>query len=347
LITFFGSSVGFLLILGSKLDPHVSRVCALVEKSGDTQVVVLDHKSDCRAAFSVARDGGFDLEIDGVKVPSNAVVWARTKFIEGSILYPEGDAAHTRYVVGEWKALHELIAMVFDGRVVNSLDSRRRMSKPFQQMIASSAGFLVPTTLIGTDKNRIDTFLNDLNSDAVLKSLSKSSYQGEAGGTLVTRQVATLRVNAQEVQSSAESSFSACPHFFQEELSKRYELRVVVIGEKTWAFRINSQDFQSSKLDWRMGYGLVSFSNVELEPKCNEAIKRFMSGMGYVFGSIDLIVDDNNEIWFLECNQDGAWAWLDDQLGGALARDFASELRFLAKTTGSILFKRTPECLAA
>jgi len=36
-----------------------------------------------------------------------------------------------------------------------------------------------------------------------------------------------------------------------------------------------------------------------------------------------LILDTEQQVWFLECNQDGAWGWLDDIAEGAITRAFA------------------------
>ena len=72
---------------------------------------------------------------------------------------------------------------------------------------------------------------------------------------------------------------------------------------------------------------LVPFSRCAIEPAIKEKIKRFMQLMGLFCGSLDLIADVGGRIWFLECNQDGAWGWLDDIAGGAVTEAFANEFR--------------------
>ena len=40
-------------------------------------------------------------------------------------------------------------------------------------------------------------------------------------------------------------------------------------------------------------------------------------------GSFDMIVDKQGNHWFLECNQNGAWGWLDDIVKGRITEAFA------------------------
>lgn len=48
-----------------------------------------------------------------------------------------------------------------------------------------------------------------------------------------------------------------------------------------------------------------------------------MLALGLFSGSFDLIVDRDGQYWFLECNQDGQWSWLDVVVDGAIADAFA------------------------
>ncbi|HEX3129049.1 MAG TPA: hypothetical protein VH394_17075, partial [Thermoanaerobaculia bacterium] len=78
-----------------------------------------------------------------------------------------------------------------------------------------------------------------------------------------------------------------------------------------------------SSLDWRKGIEVAGFTPVSLDEGTVVKIRAFMARMGLFIGSLDLIVDPEQQVWFLECNQDGAWGWLDDIAEGAVTRAFA------------------------
>lgn len=137
----------------------------------------------------------------------------------------------------------------------------------------------------------------------------------------------TMRVSIDDVVNAEVEQFSICPHFFQSEIDKAYELRVVVVGGKILAFRIDSQQHRLTELDWRKGMEFVPFIYCEIDVDLQEKITSFMSLKGLFFGSLDLIIDVAGNAWFLECNQDGAWGWLDDIAEGAVTNAFADAFK--------------------
>ena len=68
--------------------------------------------------------------------------------------------------------------------------------------------------------------------------------------------------------------------------------------------------------------------------------------MGLFSGSIDLIVDVDDRVWCLECNQDGAWGWVDDIVDGAVGRAFADA--FEARLLNAVALRDVEEmCVSA
>lgn len=316
----------FILVLGSMQDPHVERVVSILEADEGTETVVLDFKKISSVSIRVNVLGEAEFMIDGSKVPSHALVWDRTKIYLGTGLYPAGDERSSAYAAMEWRALHNLFCGFFEGQVVNSLASRRMMLKPFQQMRAAEVGFSVPDSLISNEKSRVVEFENRSPRGLILKSLSGGKIKPGAERSEMPYSIMTMRIEASDITTSTDAEFALCPHFFQFEIDKEFELRVVVAGEFIRAFKINSQEFQSSSLDWRNGIEVLKFEPFDIGKTTEKKIHAFMKKMGFVFGSIDLIVDNAGTTWFLECNQDGQWAWLDDVVKGELAKAFASEL---------------------
>lgn len=146
-------------------------------------------------------------------------------------------------------------------------------------------------------------------------------------GNSVPFNIMTMRVAREALAAAAAGEISCCPHFFQQEIRKDHELRVVMIDGDAHAFRIDSQALRSAEVDWRKGVHLLQYHPTELPEAITAKLRYFMKQMGFFSGSIDLVVDRQGDYWFLECNQDGAWGWLDELSEGRLCRAFVEAFR--------------------
>ena len=64
-------------------------------------------------------------------------------------------------------------------------------------------------------------------------------------------------------------------------------------------------------LTYTMSINSHAWPQCELSHEEECAIKGFMNETGYRFGRFDFIRKDG-ELWFLELNSNGQWAWLDE-----------------------------------
>lgn len=311
-----------LVILGSRQDPHVARVADEVERRGDTLVAVVDYLSDMRFMMGMASDGNIAALFNGIPLPANRLVWNRAKILAGTGLYTKGDEVTSGYSAQEWRALYTLLGGMNRKRLVNSLESKVCLIKPYQQIIAAGVGFLVPQTLVTNDKRAVLDFLGTAEHGLILKSLSGGKVKPAGEGESIPYNVMTMRVSSDDISHAHADELAFCPHFFQHEIQKSHEFRVVVVDREVMAFKIYSQAYKSSELDWRRGAELIKFEKAELGAETMEMIHAFMCEMGLFTGSIDLVVDRGGKTWFLECNQDGAWGWLDDIVNGDISRAF-------------------------
>ena len=313
-----------LLILGTRTDPHVDRVATELDRRGRVRVFVLDYQDDTRFALEGDVAGELRFWIDGVELPERCLVWDRTKIIPGTGLYLQGDPTSSGYAAREWRALYKLLCGLHRGSVVNSLESRACMIKPYQQRVAARAGFRVPPTLISNDKASVLAFQGQNSDRLIMKSVSAGKVKPATdGGENIPFNVMTMRVEPADLDAATEEELAYCPHFFQREIGKSHELRVVVVAGQMLAFRIDSQGHELTAVDWRKGLHMAGFAPIALEDVVESRIRTFMTEMGLFTGSLDLIVDREGQEWFLECNQDGAWGWLDDLVEGAVTRMFA------------------------
>jgi hypothetical protein len=312
-----------LLILGTRTDAHVERVARELERRGSGRVFVLDYHDDTRFALEQDAAGRVVLQVNGTRLPEHYMVWDRTKILPGTELYIRGDETSAGYAAQEWRAFYQLLCGLNRGHVVNSLESRSCMIKPYQQAIAAGVGFRVPPTLISNDKTSAQTFQRRNEDRVIMKSVSAGKVRTAGDGENIPFNVMTMRVPPEDLEAATPEEIACCPHFFQREIPKAHELRVVVVGDRVLAFRIDSQDHELTALDWRKGMEVAGFTATSLDDTTVGLIRAFMKRTGLFTGSLDLIVDPDQNVWFLECNQDGAWGWLDNIAEGAITSAFA------------------------
>lgn len=102
------------------------------------------------------------------------------------------------------------------------------------------------------------------------------------------------------------------PWFLQKRIDGEEEVTVVYIDGQTYAANAPRDSFDGE--DSRMS-GFIkpgAWPRCELSPAEERAIKGFMDETGYRFGRFDFIRKDG-ELWFLELNPNGQWAWLDEK----------------------------------
>lgn len=331
-----------LVILGTRKDAHVARVAADMEARGEFRVHVVDYLSDSRISVYVDAAGAARIRINEYWLPRDFVVWDRTKLMPGSPVYIRGDdETHANFAAREWRAFYLLLNGMGGDRSINPLTAKKCLVKPYQQMVAASVGFKVPNTLVTNDRASALEFQHSNADGLIVKAISDGLVQPTRGPNQKPFVIMTMRVEADDLLAADEADIAYSPHFFQAEIRKQHELRIVVVGEFIHAFRIDSQVRKSTSIDWRKGVDLnsgtykVGFLPCELEPALMTMIRSFMGRMNLFTGSLDVMVDEQGTSWFLECNQDGAWAWLDTIVDGRIARDFATAFSDRLRTLAS------------
>ncbi len=102
------------------------------------------------------------------------------------------------------------------------------------------------------------------------------------------------------------------PWFVQERIEGEEEVTVVYIDGKTYAANASRDSFDSEDSRKALFVNPISWPRCELSPRDERAIKGFMDETGYRFGRFDFI-RKGGELWFLELNPNGQWAWLDEK----------------------------------
>ena len=102
------------------------------------------------------------------------------------------------------------------------------------------------------------------------------------------------------------------PWFVQERIEGEEEVTVVYVDGKTYAASAPRESFGGEDSRKSLLEHPVAWPRCELTPEEERAIRGFMDETGYRFGRFDFIRKDG-ELWFLELNPNGQWAWLDEK----------------------------------
>ncbi|MCA1648057.1 MAG: hypothetical protein LC797_22200 [Chloroflexi bacterium] len=194
---------------------------------------------------------------------------------------------------------------------------RQAEIKALQLAQASKAGLKTPNTLISNDPTWAASFLDRLgDTECAIKPLvAVRANDGHADRLPLT----TTLPRGHGLESVA-----LAPTIFQPYVEKAYELRCVVIGEKIFCARLNSQDQELTRHDWRAGD--LQQEIFALPEHVEGSIHRLMSSFEINFASLDLILTPDGEFVFLDLNPNGQWLWLELELGLPLVASMADLL---------------------
>jgi hypothetical protein len=116
-----------------------------------------------------------------------------------------------------------------------------------------------------------------------------------------------------------------CP-YFQEWITKAYEVRLTVVGEKFFAVEIHAGS-EAGRLDWRSDYANLRYSKTRVPQLVKEKVIEFMRFFEIVFGAFDFVVTPTGEWRFLEVNPNGQWSWLEHHAKVGISQAIADLLQ--------------------
>jgi hypothetical protein len=200
-------------------------------------------------------------------------------------------------------------------------DLNRAKDKVIQQIWARESGFKIPRQIITTCPK---SFTNYFHKTREL--ISKSVDSIEAIRDEENNKDYNLYANtiSPELRESIESGVVQINiSYFQEKIIRKYELRVIAFGKWVFPFKIENSTYD---VDWRR----VDPDTIDFELVSNEGLqalcRSYLVKASLSFGAFDLIVDKNDEVYFIECNPNGQFLFCDIQEKTDLLNSFVCYL---------------------
>lgn len=176
------------------------------------------------------------------------------------------------------------------------------VDKLSQLKLAKKVGMLIPHTIVTSSKQTLMKFY-DKHKCLITKPLGEIVSFNDSSGNYLTY---TSQIDENNIQNYKDYFF---PSIIQRKINKKYEIRTFFIGDKLFSMAIFSQSNHQTAIDFRK-YDYVKPNRnipVLLDEAMTNKIVKFMKMINLKTGSIDFIVSENDEVFFLEVNPVGQY----------------------------------------
>lgn len=193
--------------------------------------------------------------------------------------------------------------------------------KPLQLSRLRRAGLTTPPTLITNKAAALRDFAARYG-DLVVKPLAEPVvWEGGGESVVYTRRMAPADLDCLDgVESTA--------HLFQQWQEKKYEGRVIAVGDQLFAVAIHA-DSDQAYVDWRADYDSLRYEVIDVPDHIRAGIFRYLDIAGLASSVFDFVIRPGSAQgdWIaLEANAAGAWGWLAEECGLPIAAAFADTL---------------------
>lgn len=215
--------------------------------------------------------------------------------------------------------------------IIRQLEQKRHLGNYFNRnpnklqhlQLAKESGLAIPKTLVASNKNSLIAFQKQAES-LISKSIKDCFIATHESIYYYNH---TERVTEDALIDMPDTFF---PSLVQEELPKKYELRVVFVREKLYSMAIFSQLDKQTSVDWR-NYNHQSPNRTvpyQLPNTVAKAIKQFIRASGLNMGAIDMVVTPDGQHVFLECNPNGQISMVSEHCNYSIEKDIATYLAY-------------------
>ena len=182
-------------------------------------------------------------------------------------------------------------------------NSEIKFNKLISLKKAKEVGLKIPDSEIDSKKEDLINFFNLHNNDCISKGVQDIlSFTINNKGYHYT----TSKIEREDIQEMGTTFF---PSLLQENIEKKYELRIFYLKGSFYPMAIFSQNDEQTKIDFRNYNNEKPNRNVPfiLPKKIEKKLETFMQSMELDTGSIDMIVTPEDRYIFLEVNPKGQY----------------------------------------
>jgi hypothetical protein len=239
-------------------------------------------------------------------------VWVR-RLGRPELRGPLADAAITRYAENEWKVVLDTIYEVVPARwfPARPYDMWRADMKLTQLRLAREMGFRIPDTLLTSNADDVFAFY-EKHGGRIISKLPSATLLEQRDQPLVRFTHRVLRSDLGYLASSLHHA----PCLFQEQIPKRTELRITVVGDRVFSAAIETTRNRQCLVDARrLDIEHTPHEVHPLDPDVQQRLVAIVRRANLHYATIDVIVTPEGELVFLELNPGGQYLWIERLTG--------------------------------
>ena len=298
-----------IFILAPETDTHAALIEWGLTKAGYEVVrwEGLGWQPERQAALSVMTEDGIYLA--GRKIRPQDTVWVRRP--QPAMQHPAISATERKFAGDEYRKFQSsvLLGMEWTGAFcVNKWSAAVLIeNKAVQLLLARQCGLLIPSTMMTNASNFVSNLFDAVPEGIVHKAFLPHTWVDGAANMGYHCETTPMDRSF----AYPDEIFAYAPGIYQQEIKKRYDVRITMVGGTFHAFAVVSA---KNMLDWRLHalQSEVSVARLTLPLAVERGLREFADRAGIVFGCFDMSVDHDNQWWFLEVNQAGQFLWIDD-----------------------------------
>jgi hypothetical protein len=296
------------LILTSKDDAHVDFFIDQSHRDGLDDCLRINTEDFIDNIRTTVTLNGFKISAldSGRACDSNTVsgVWYRRPL--AAKMPPYAAEGYDEFASSEcWEVIYGIYASC---RKLTCLPGPRFAGRPAskirQMLLASELGLNIPDFCVSNVYSDIIDFVDQF-PELVLKTLRWPSFNSSDG----CYPLYSVLVEKGDMVGDADGYSNGLPKFLQKRIVKKYDVRVVVIGDCVSAVAMEST---SDLIDIRrVPHASVGFREVDLPEAVKKPFLKLLEKDELNYSSADFVVDNDDTWWFLENNPNGQFYWIE------------------------------------
>lgn len=224
----------------------------------------------------------------------------------------------------EWTTLETALSQLVPGKAMNGLaGSSLAQNKIVQLKMALQCNLKVPETIISTNKTYLLEFFN--KHPCITKGIT-NAFSVHNGNL---RTGFTTNVSESDLQTY---DTQGCPTLLQKAITPHAMWRIVVVGKKIFGFRFNGPSLLL-EADSRKVELSLDGKHLTVPAMVQQNLLKMCALLSIEFASADFIEDEHGDLWFLDLNPEGQWAFLEEKFSVRIS-DAIISLGMVAPSSG-------------